>query len=146
MVNYPHPVTTVPSNSCELTQQRDNEKPARQVDVHSFQAQGRPISNEEVSLFLIYYSLQIGQAKCSWLSSMRDICTARAKTPFQHLGLELPSHRRLMEKLSFQTVLTITKMATATDIPTDIASLKIPWYRSPFSRTKLYVQSMDLYL
>lgn len=28
---------------------RDNEKPVRRAKVHAFQAQGRPISNEEVS-------------------------------------------------------------------------------------------------
>lgn len=32
-----------------LTGSRDNEKPARRVHVHGFQAKGRPISNEEVS-------------------------------------------------------------------------------------------------
>jgi hypothetical protein len=31
-----------------LTRSRDNEKPARKAKVHAFQAQGRPISNEEV--------------------------------------------------------------------------------------------------
>lgn len=29
---------------------RDNEKPQRKTQVHAFQAQGRPITNEEVSL------------------------------------------------------------------------------------------------
>jgi hypothetical protein len=29
---------------------RDNEKPVRRVKVHAFQSQGRPISNEEVSI------------------------------------------------------------------------------------------------
>lgn len=33
----------------ELTSVRDNEKPLRKVKVHAFQAQGRPITNEEVS-------------------------------------------------------------------------------------------------
>lgn len=31
-----------------LTGDRDNEKPAREVKVHAFQAQGRPLTNEEV--------------------------------------------------------------------------------------------------
>lgn len=29
---------------------RDNEKPPRKATVHSFQAQGRPITNEEVMI------------------------------------------------------------------------------------------------
>ena len=32
-----------------LSRVRDNEKPVRQAKVHAFQAQGRPISNEEVN-------------------------------------------------------------------------------------------------
>lgn len=32
-----------------LMSSRDNEKPRRRVKVHAFQAQGRPITNEDVS-------------------------------------------------------------------------------------------------
>ena len=35
---------------CMMLIVRDNEKPARLVHVHGFQAQGRPITNEEVQL------------------------------------------------------------------------------------------------
>lgn len=35
----------------ELMRTRDNEKPRRRTKVHAFQAQGRPITNEEVSNF-----------------------------------------------------------------------------------------------
>lgn len=34
----------------ELRRHRDNEKPVRHAKVHSFQAQGRPITNEEVRI------------------------------------------------------------------------------------------------
>lgn len=33
---------------------RDNEKPRRNVTVKSFMAQGRPITNEEVTIYRLY--------------------------------------------------------------------------------------------
>jgi len=38
-----------------LTTFRDNEKPVRQIHVHSFEAQGRPISNEEVIILVFEF-------------------------------------------------------------------------------------------
>lgn len=35
----------------KLMKNRDNEKPLRRAKVHAFQAQGRPITNEEVSYY-----------------------------------------------------------------------------------------------
>ncbi|KAK0621601.1 hypothetical protein B0T17DRAFT_618029 [Bombardia bombarda] len=42
----------------------DNEKPARQVKVHDFQAKGRPISNEEYAHYM--YSKHITKMPASW--------------------------------------------------------------------------------
>ncbi|KAM5345289.1 hypothetical protein ACJ41O_011151 [Fusarium nematophilum] len=44
----------------------DNEKPARQAKVHAFQAQGRPITNEEYAQYL--FSSKIDQIPASWSS------------------------------------------------------------------------------
>ncbi|KAI1351363.1 DUF323 domain protein [Xylaria sp. FL0043] len=42
----------------------DNEKPRRQVHVHSFQAKGRPITNEEYAQYL--YETRNGKCPASW--------------------------------------------------------------------------------
>lgn len=42
----------------------DNEKPARQAKVHTFQAQGRPITNEEYAQYL--YSTKTNSVPASW--------------------------------------------------------------------------------
>ncbi|KAL2681016.1 Ergothioneine biosynthesis protein 1 [[Neocosmospora] mangrovei] len=42
----------------------DNEKPARQAKVHAFQAQGRPITNEEYAQYL--YSTKTNSVPASW--------------------------------------------------------------------------------
>ncbi|KAM0236340.1 hypothetical protein ACHAPO_004972 [Fusarium lateritium] len=44
----------------------DNEKPARQANVHAFQAQGRPITNEEYAQYL--YNSKIDRVPVSWSS------------------------------------------------------------------------------
>ncbi|KAH7159828.1 C-type lectin protein [Dactylonectria estremocensis] len=44
----------------------DNEKPARQATVHAFQAQGRPITNEEYAQYL--YHSHSGQIPASWVT------------------------------------------------------------------------------
>ncbi|KAM4058983.1 histidine-specific methyltransferase, SAM-dependent domain-containing protein [Hirsutella rhossiliensis] len=44
----------------------DNEKPARTATVHAFQAQGRPITNEEYAQYL--YNSNIDQIPASWSS------------------------------------------------------------------------------
>ncbi|KAF7564098.1 hypothetical protein G7046_g34 [Stylonectria norvegica] len=44
----------------------DNEKPARQVKVHAFQAQGRPITNEEYAQYM--YNAKVDQIPTSWTS------------------------------------------------------------------------------
>ncbi|KAK4130067.1 hypothetical protein BT67DRAFT_452686 [Trichocladium antarcticum] len=48
----------------DLTYGWDNEKPARQAVVHAFQAQGRPMSNQEYAQYL--YSKQITKIPASW--------------------------------------------------------------------------------
>ncbi|KAK3318271.1 C-type lectin protein [Apodospora peruviana] len=42
----------------------DNEKPVRNVKVHAFRAQGRPISNEEYARYM--YSMQIDKIPAAW--------------------------------------------------------------------------------
>ncbi|PHH77447.1 hypothetical protein CDD82_3500 [Ophiocordyceps australis] len=42
----------------------DNEKPSRQVTVHAFQAQGRPITNQEYAQYM--YSCNCNQLPASW--------------------------------------------------------------------------------
>ncbi|KAI5459770.1 C-type lectin protein [Mariannaea sp. PMI_226] len=44
----------------------DNEKPVRQTKVHAFQAQGRPITNEEYAKYL--YSTHTDQVPASWVA------------------------------------------------------------------------------
>ncbi|KAG5950565.1 Ergothioneine biosynthesis protein 1 [Claviceps sorghi] len=45
----------------------DNEKPRRKVKVHAFQAQGRPITNEEYAFYM--YSTESSKLPASWSSS-----------------------------------------------------------------------------
>ncbi|RCI09337.1 hypothetical protein L249_3647 [Ophiocordyceps polyrhachis-furcata BCC 54312] len=51
----------------------DNEKPSRSVPVHAFQAQGRPITNEDYARFL--YNSGIEQVPASW-SCVEDLPAA----------------------------------------------------------------------
>ncbi|CAM1503087.1 Fc.00g078630.m01.CDS01 [Cosmosporella sp. VM-42] len=44
----------------------DNEKPSRQAKVHTFQAQGRPITNEEYARYMINHKIE--QVPASWSS------------------------------------------------------------------------------
>ncbi|GAB0137565.1 hypothetical protein EsDP_00005825 [Epichloe bromicola] len=45
----------------------DNEKPARDVKVHAFQAQGRPITNEEYARYM--YTAKVSKIPACWSSS-----------------------------------------------------------------------------
>ncbi|KAM0279843.1 hypothetical protein ACHAQH_004394 [Verticillium albo-atrum] len=48
----------------------DNEKPSRHVDVHSFEAKGRPITNEEVCKYARYlHESHIDKLPASWMST-----------------------------------------------------------------------------
>ncbi|KIH91752.1 N-methyltransferase [Sporothrix brasiliensis 5110] len=55
-----------PDNGTDLTRNFgwDNEKPARAVHVHAFQAQGRPITNEEYALYM--YNNSVDKNPVSW--------------------------------------------------------------------------------
>ncbi|TWU75844.1 hypothetical protein ED733_005205 [Metarhizium rileyi] len=48
----------------------DNEKPRRKVQVHAFQAQGRPITNEEYAQYM--YMANVPKVPASWSSSNLD--------------------------------------------------------------------------
>ncbi|GAW12131.1 hypothetical protein ANO14919_014890 [Xylariales sp. No.14919] len=48
----------------------DNEKPRRHVNVHSFEAKGRPITNEEYAHYL--YKTERGKIPASWATSAVD--------------------------------------------------------------------------
>ncbi|KAK0641576.1 C-type lectin protein [Cercophora newfieldiana] len=49
----------------------DNEKPAREAHVHAFQAQGRPISNEEYARYM--YDMSIDKVPASWAESVDKV-------------------------------------------------------------------------
>ncbi|CAK7266931.1 Ergothioneine biosynthesis protein 1 [Sporothrix epigloea] len=49
----------------------DNEKPARLVHVHGFQAQGRPITNEEYAIYM--YSNKIEKIPASWANAPKEV-------------------------------------------------------------------------
>lgn len=52
---------------------RDNEKPPRKVSVQSFEAQGRPITNEEVSCLALFVVSPDNLLVCSVLGANTSI-------------------------------------------------------------------------